>query len=92
MNYQHIDDDFEFEYFDEIDHEEERLKETTRLNQISIITFEKRYGCTFPEFILKATTSNEKIDLILWSTALRYLAVNNEKVYKDQEKLLYPLS
>ena len=83
MDYRYLlEEELEFDYFNDTDHEEEQLKETARLNRRAVLAFEKQYGCTYPEFILQASTEKERIDLVLWSTAIRYLALNNEKVYE----------
>jgi hypothetical protein len=80
VNY-NFEDDVEIDYFDEEDYELDRQKESAKLNRLSILSYENRYGCTFPEFILMAITEKECIDLATWGFAIRSLAANNESIY-----------
>lgn len=79
--YYNTDDHYEIEYFDVDDYETARRKDSARLHQHTIVTMENRYGCTFPEFILQAQSSEEKSDLKQWSLAIRSLARYEEKLY-----------
>jgi len=75
------DEHYEIEYFDVDDYEAARRKDSARLHQQTIRTMENRYGCTFPEFILRVQTSEERSDLQQWSLAIRSLARYEEKMY-----------
>lgn len=79
--YYNSDDQYEIEYFDRDDYEAARQKDSARLHQQTIGTLENRYQCTFPEFILRAQSTEEKCDLQQWSLAIRSLARYEEKIY-----------
>jgi hypothetical protein len=75
-------DYIEIDYFDDHDYEEERLRETAMLNRRYVLAFEKKYNCTFPQFIMMDHSEKERIDLILWASSIRYLTLNNENLYE----------
>ncbi|MEW9668598.1 hypothetical protein [Ammoniphilus sp. 3BR4] len=77
----HEEEYYEVEYFDDEEYEEARREESARLNRNTVINLENRYGCTLPQFILKAQSSDERADLLVWSWAIRYLVRNEEKIY-----------
>lgn len=79
--YSHEDLDFEIEYFDEEDYEEIQQKASAELHRNTILHMEARYGCTYPEFILHACTSQEMSDLQFWTLAISYLARHDENMY-----------
>lgn len=75
-------DYIDIDYFDDQDYEEERQRETALLNRRYVLAFEKKYNCTFPQFILMDHTDKELIDFTLWASSIRYLTLNNENLYE----------
>jgi len=74
-------DEIEIDFNHDREYEEERQRETAMLNRRYVLAFEKKYNCTFPEFIMMDHTEEQRMDLVLWAASIRYLAVNNENLY-----------
>ncbi|RKD25057.1 hypothetical protein BEP19_04340 [Ammoniphilus oxalaticus] len=79
--YYNTDDQFEVEYFDKEDYEEARRKDSAKLHRATIQMMEKRYSCSYPEFIMQAKSPEQRSALQQWSLAIRYLARYDEKLY-----------